>query len=372
MFPTESPPDPYRVWGNLLAGRCIIERPTVASSTLFKSLLVFLASLAVYSIGIYTWWKEVQSHPIAGGLLSVAYWLIAAAGVFIAKVWKELERRWVKSAADWIEGEIRIVISRFRRHYYKQLGFRHRVFNVRGLRTQGTYTLELEKVFVELRTAPCNPGDAQANPLRGDVQPGNCSIWEVLVSEHEAYRCLAVIGPPGCGKTTLLQHLALTFAGNKQRRYDRRCRAYVPVLLFLREHVRSISSDNPPTLAELATAYEEKEKTNPPKEWFNRKLTRRKCLVLLDGLDEVANADDRRKVAQWVDKQVEVFGGNRFIVTSRPHGYRSNPLREASVREVQPFTMEQITKFIRNWCVANEILSFGCKDDPGVRKAAEN
>ena len=42
--------------------------------------------------------------------------------------------------------------------------------------------------------------------------------------------------------------------------------------------------------------------------------------MLLDGLDEVASADDRRVVADWVERQVAAYPRNHFVVTSRPYG----------------------------------------------------
>jgi energy-coupling factor transporter ATP-binding protein EcfA2 len=316
-------------------------------------------------------WEEVRSNPVVSAVFAAVSVLWVALVGFVGKVWKELEPRWSKAGAEWVDAQTQRMLSGFglRRRYYRQLRYRHRVFNVRGLQTQGTFTLELDKVFVGLRIAPQNPQEASTDPLRVGVLAGNRGIWDFLVSKHEAYRCLALVGAPGSGKTTLLQHLALTFAQNRQRRYDRRCRAFVPVFLFLRDHVKAITADVAPTLARLVTDQEKAEGLTPPPDWFERKLLANRCLVLLDGLDEVADADQRKKVSAWVDKQMELYGGNRFVVTSRIHGYRANPLRQATVLEVQPFTTEQVEQFVNSWYLANEILSFG-KDDEGVRSAA--
>jgi hypothetical protein len=338
----------------------------------WKSLLVkALVTLAPAGAAGVLKPEIVQEHPYLSALAFAGWALVVWVGGLIADVWKELWPKWKKRFADWLDAQVQRVLSGFgfRRRYYQQLLYRHRVFNVRGLRTQGTYTLELEKVFVELRIAPQNPQDASANPLRGDVQPGNRSIWDFLVSNHEAYRCLAIVGPPGSGKTTLLQHLMLVLAQNKQRRVERRCHAFVPIFLFLRDHIKDITVEAPPTLAELATAQEAKGKLEVPPSWFESKLKANKCLVLLDGLDEVADLDQRKKVVDWVDEQMRQYGGNRFLITSRPHGYRSNPLRQATILEVQPFTAEQVERFVTSWYLASEVLSSG-KSDPGVRDAA--
>ena len=49
------------------------------------------------------------------------------------------------------------------------------------------------------------------------------------------------------------QHLALAFAQNRQRKL--KLPAYVPVLLFLREHIKTIVGKEPPHLAELVQAH---------------------------------------------------------------------------------------------------------------------
>ena len=194
-------------------------------------------------------------------------------------------------------------------------------------------------------------------------------IWGYIASDQEPFRRIAIVGAPGSGKTTLLQRLALVFAQNTQRSFNKRMPAMVPVFIFLRDHTKRIISENAPSIAQLLTEHETRERLRPPAFWFERKLEAGKCLVLLDGLDEVANAEDRRKVAAWVDAEMERYPKNRFVITSRPHGYKSNPLK-ATVLEVQAFTSEQVRGFVRSWYLANEQLSSGI-DDEGVRQTAK-
>jgi hypothetical protein len=91
---------------------------------------------------------------------------------------------------------------------------------------------------------------------------------------------------------------------------------------------------------------------------------------MLDGLDEVADPETRKKVVKWVEDQMAAYGKNRFVITSRPHGYLTNPLSGVTVLEVRPFASGQVRRFVHNWYVANEVMS-AQKDDPGVRMAAE-
>ncbi len=255
----------------------------------------------------------------------------------------------------------------FNLRYKKHIIFEHRVFNVRGLRTQGTFTLEIDKVYVNLRIAPSLNPNQPPNLTNHTVLTGNRPIWNFL---QQGFKVLAVIGAPGCGKSTLLQHIALTFAANRQRAY--RLPAYTPILLFLRDHIEKIVTDEV-NLAQLAQGHFSNEQRypnlNPPEHWFKAQLNKGKAIVLLDGLDEVADADKRHKVSAWMDRQIITYCNCPFIVTSRPQGYLVAPLQQAHRLEIQPFTWSQVREFAYSWYRQNEILSFGKKDEGVLNEA---
>src|SRR4029077_20891682 len=174
---------------------------------------------------------------------------------------------------------------------------------------------------------------------------------------------LALIGPPGSGKTTLLKKIALQMTGRQRPKI----RQKLPILLFLREHTEAILATPPPSLADVASADLARKQSFvlPPAAWFRGKLDAGRCLVLLDGLDEVASLEIRQKVVAWLETQITAFPRNRFLISSRPHGYRTGPISGVSILEIQPFNREQIRQFVHNWYRANEIHASG-KLDPGV------
>ncbi len=79
--------------------------------------------------------------------------------------------------------------------------------------------------------------------------------------------------------------------------------------------------------------------------------------MLLDGLDEIVNADDRRKVVERIEDFVRYHGNrpNRFVITSRIAGYRSAQLGEPFAHyTVQEMDETQIRRFLERWCTAVE------------------
>jgi len=336
--------------------------------------------------------------------------LLYGAGVtifgFVTQVWRRLEGSLVDQVATWLEDRVGESFSGSHQRYNQHLIYRYRDFDVKGLSTQGIFTLMLEDVFVSIRVAPQVIHRVSADPLgmsevRG-ARGGNFSfdrfspsghlptptprlngypatyslsgthdIWQFLSAEQIMDQNLVIIGPPGSGKTTLVQHMTLVLA-NRKKQSEIKAPDKLPILLFLRNHAEAIKDDDSYWLAKAAhLSLQLNRMPDPPsEEWFERYLKRGECLVMLDGLDEVADPVLRQQTATWIDRQMDAYGNNRFIVTSRPFGYRSNPLTGVSILEVQPFNTNQVSRFIERWYVANEIKSFQ-QDDPGVRLRAQ-
>jgi len=346
-----------------------------------KDILIYLAAQTPIVLAVFVGWGTITQHPIISFVIFCLYELILVFRGYAKKVWQLLEPKFVEASAglietttnqffSWLFVIIQNRFSRFEQAYNTQLIYDHRVFNVSGLTTKGSHTLEVEQVFVELGIARSNPQHVRRDLLSIKEGVIHQPIWDYLrqLDKHEAI-ALAIIGPPGSGKTTLLQHIVLTLATNKHKKF--KIKAYRPLFLFLREHVDTIVTQNIP-LADLAQNYftQLTRYPNPPPQWFERQLSFGNCLVLLDGLDEVAEAKQRQFISKWVDEQIRTYPHSIFVLTSRPQGYANAPLKQVQLVEVQPFTAEQVKKFTYNWYIASKIISYG-KDDLGVRQDAE-
>jgi hypothetical protein len=264
---------------------------------------------------------------------------------------------------------------RFEPDYFRMLQYQNRDFDIKGLSTQTVHSLELEQVFVDLSLKPQAIHKAAIGPVQNepsDIRSGTYSLWKMLkfLEREEKGPKLVVIGPPGSGKTTLMRHITMVLTTPVYRRSDIANNNRLPILLFLRDHAQNIV-ENPnlrmPDLVELTL---KRVDLRPPENWFESKLKKGKFLIMLDGLDEVADIQARRLIVSWVERQTEIYPDNVFIVTSRPYGYREASLAGVNVFEVMPFSREKIDYFVHNWYLANEIKSH-LKNDDGVRQQAK-
>jgi NACHT domain len=323
------------------------------------TLLLNLSGWAALAISNHS---KLISTPAAaiGGVLWTAFVGITS------KIWARAEKTVVELAGDALDIHIRDFASRYRRRYLQHLQDRHRTFDVKGLSTQGIYALEIEQVYVELTVDPKHADKASPDPISKPIPTGRHDIWTLFSSPQMQRQNFAILGAPGSGKTTLLKHITMGLAANRGKFRGLRL---MPVLLFIRDLAQAIGAKPSLTLADLADEAASKMGIQAPGGWFGREFRRGRCLVMLDGLDEVADATLRKTVAEWVESQIQALGANRFLVTSRPFGYRSNPLAHVTVLEVRPFSSEQSERFINNWYLANEVMS-AQKNDEGVRIAA--
>ena len=319
------------------------------------------ASLAAFSAKV---WKELEADAVRGTsrMLKAAP---AAAYELIGRCWDVL----AGTIGRWFAG------LSFTRRYLAELRYKHGLFNDKGLGLINANRLDLEKVYVDLKaSADARLNRPNLNPVSREVRK-RAPVWDHLRTLRPGF-ALVIIGAPGCGKTTLLQHVLLIFANDRQWR--RRTRARIPFFVEVREIARQLQAKNEPTLPKLLEVALKKDRQTAeigkrlPKGWLEKTLRSGRCVLLWDGLDEVANLEERSKVAAWLDRVIESpdWRGNVSLITARPAGYHGAQLRRAQVLEVQPFAFEDTKRFISQWYHATEVVSSGNKDDKNVRRRA--
>jgi energy-coupling factor transporter ATP-binding protein EcfA2 len=262
---------------------------------------------------------------------------------------RELENRYLPGFTDFLDRRLRYWFSGYGRHYREFILRSHRRIDHKGLPTTGFYTPELDEVFVDVGLAMRAPGQVSTDLLTRvpSSVADRRSIHDFLGRRDP--EILAVVGGPGTGKTTLLRHAARVVCRQQGRRVRK-----VPILLYLRDHVSALAADPTVTLPDLLHQTLDQQVPLPRHDWFNVQLRRGRCVVLLDGLDEIAKLEDRRLIADWVERLTTAYSKNHFVITSRPQGYNQTRIAGATVLQVRALTDDQVMRFVMNWYRAVE------------------
>jgi len=182
---------------------------------------------------------------------------------------------------------------------------------------------------------------------RGDFEDfRDISIEQaVQIATDKRYNGLIILGDPGAGKTTLLRYFLLCFAKKEAAKRLNLPGDLLPILLPL----RSVNMNKTfiKTICEQFHDYD----LQLSEAFFLDRLEKGRAIVLLDGLDEVADEKARKQMCQWIDRSRTRFRRCPFIVTSRFAGYRGDVRLPGAYLELhmQDFTKKDIRQFLHSW-----------------------
>lgn len=269
--------------------------------------------------------------------------------------------------------------------YLQHVISRNRYLQLQGIRSGGKLvSIELDQIYITLRAtrertvrAPGEPGDedewlkAEAAAAPGELHRGRegarVSTETVTVSVNEAlaaHERLVVLGDPGSGKTTLLRYLALLYARDiaehatlvRDKLNVSEARRW-PILLPLRQigaFLRTLTDDGTEghaLLLDFLFKSLRNERLDLPRDFFDAALQCGEAVILLDGLDEVADPDLRRRVARLVEDFTRAYPQCRYIVTSRIVGYTGAARlgEKYATTTVRDFTLADVERFLTHW-----------------------
>lgn len=281
------------------------------------------------------------------------------------------------------------------RRYLKHLYVTHGTLDLRGI-DQRQMDMPLSEVYVSLTVHAVDPAEGV---LRGGVRRVIEKVRQLVGKEAEAPEGreqavewstilrqprLAVIGLPGSGKTTLLQYTAIrlceVLARDDQTQLADLGLAEaagdhppVPLLLPLRElgaflgesRDRELAGANSKLLLDCLANYYHGFDLDLPADFFRRLCEAGRAILLLDGLDEVPQTDDREFVSAIVRNVVNRYPSCRYVLTSRPKAYEGNARLGQGFREctVDDLSAQKQQRFIQNWSLSlHRLLGFTGED----------
>ncbi|OEU94385.1 NACHT domain-containing protein [Streptomyces oceani] len=163
-------------------------------------------------------------------------------------------------------------------------------------------------------------------------------------------------GAAGSGKTTLVQWLALSTARDQLPAELEGLRGRIPFVLPVRRFARQ----GFPSPEDFLSAVQHPLAAEAPDGWVARTLAAERGLLLVDGIDEVAE-HQRAEVRDRLRRLLRIYSGNACMVTSRPPAVDAEWLADEGFLELTlaPMSRDQIAAFITAWHAA-------CRTDEGL------
>ena len=237
--------------------------------------------------------------------------------------------------------------------------------------------LSLGQVYTALLTRTV---DAPEHGRAGEPFAGREAERLPALEQLNRHGRLVLLGDPGSGKTTFVNFLAMCLAGELLGRPDANLALLaaplpaegdddeprpqqwdLPALLPVRVILRDLAAGGLPPAGERATARHlwdfiaadlDAAALAEYAEALKRELLERGGLLLLDGLDEAPEAEQRRaQIKQAVEAFAAAYPKCRILVTSRTYAYQNQAWRLQGFTEtvLAPFSRGQISQFVQRW-----------------------
>ena len=160
---------------------------------------------------------------------------------------------------------------------------------------------------------------------------------------------LVILGGPGAGKTTTLSYALLMFAQERAKMKFDMDDHLLPVFILLRRLSTSNNSILEDLLSQDSQILSKDLLKECPKDYFEKKLKKGQCLLLLDGMDEVTDEAAHRRVAEKINSLAANCPDNHIVVTCRIAGWQNLLSGTFRILETQDFSRNEIHSFIRGW-----------------------
>ncbi|GAA3160757.1 MULTISPECIES: NACHT domain-containing protein [Streptomyces] len=242
----------------------------------------------------------------------------------------------------------------FERDYLGYIARKHSRLTIYGIDlTNSPDRWPLDAAYLSLRAAPRHHSDPG-----GLTGPDGLGAEPAPPPLEPADRALAHLdrvllrGVAGSGKSTLVQWLAVGCTREPADTPLPHLYGRIPFVLPLRTLHRAATL---PTVDRFLSAVGCPVAGDQPQGWAGRVLAAGRGLLLIDGLDEIPEAD-RRRTLDWLRDLLDAFpdAANLWLVTTRPSAVREDWLAAEGFTEqtLAPMGREEVAAFIARWHAA--------------------
>lgn len=229
---------------------------------------------------------------------------------FREKIKEHLEQWTVENSKSWKKVEYGIEKAfeedKVFRNYLQAALNEHRHLQTQGFETALRVPIELEKVYINMK-AQIHTHEVEftlkgRKKLEEKNREENLTSLDIKAafeaSDRHKVKDLIILGDPGSGKTTLLKYiLVLLIEGKGSERLGIKNRL-IPFFAPLRE----LNDPDKKRFTDFILKTCDLNEYSISDDSLNNLLNSGRGIILLDGLDEVANDDMRIKTCKWIDK----------------------------------------------------------------------
>ncbi len=237
----------------------------------------------------------------------------------------------------------------------------------------GDKRTNLQKVFIDLFLKPWNKVETETR-RRVTVEENlfrnrsEIPAMEYFTTEEKKHNKVVVIAGPGQGKSTLGQQLAQVYRAkyleNKYEFTEKIEVKRIPFRVVLKYFAQWLSNKPEFSSLESYLAIQMGKIIERPKEISAATIQdifeKEKCLLILDGLDEVSNAGLQQQMVEKIDTFLrwgeDINVDLKLVVTSRPNMYKQQ--FDSGIfphLEILPLQKDQITEYTHKWVKTREI-----------------